>query len=124
VDANVWHQSFPRYLILWLHSDYLVTKNLRDFTGKVTENYHFIVMPLDEFLCDLLDTSPTKFNVALVRALTPMRKKGGSVHDIIKRLGKPGDKGGNDCPETSGRLMAKIGAIEAAVNIARQKRYG
>jgi len=76
------------YFADWSRSDYLVTNNLKDFTGEVAENFEFTVMSLDEFLCDLLETSPAEFDGAFLETLTPMRKKGDSVRKILEDLGK------------------------------------
>lgn len=118
------------YFADWSRSDYLVTQNLRHFTGKVAENFQFTEMSLDDFLCDLLETSPAKFDGALLETLTPMRKKGHSVRKILEDLGKSdkpkkkGKEGGYNCPEISSRLLESVDTIQEAVLRERQKRYG
>ena len=113
-----------KYLADWSGSDYLVTTNLKDFTGEVTENFRFKVVSLDDFLCELIDASPKYFMIALTRTIAPMTKQGDTVQDIIERLGDTEKEKGYDCPNISRRLLADISDIEKAVEIERRESAG
>jgi len=97
------------YLAYMTGSHYLLTENLKHFPSEIAiRNSLRKVIPLDDFLCELLENREDRFLAAISQTIADMKKQRQTVTQILDDLETK-----NECPKAREELDTHIPVIEA-----------
>ena len=107
------------YLAYLTGSHYLLTENLKHFPAEIAvRNRLRKVIPLDDFLCELLKNRQERFLATISQTIADMRRQRQTVTKILNDLGTK-----NECPKVREELDPHIPFIEARVASLRNKPF-